>query len=140
MNADFLFGLGGNDALYGLGGADYIDGGLGNDTLFGGTGADQFVFNTTANSVTNADTIGDFQAGIDDIVLSQAVFSGIGASFDASEFQLNSADAATDRILYFSSTGQLYYDADGVGAASAVLIATVTAGTALTLADFVMVA
>jgi Ca2+-binding RTX toxin-like protein len=59
---------------------------------------------------------------------------------DASEFQIGNADTATDRILYFSGTGQLYYDADGVGAASAQLIATLTAGTALTLADFVMVA
>jgi serralysin len=138
--ADYIFGLGGNDALYGLGGADYIDGSTGNDTLFGGTGADQFVFNTAANSVTNADTIGDFQANVDDIVLSQAIFAGINATLDASEFQLGSANASTDRILYFSATGQVFYDADGNGGAGAQLIATVTAGTALTLADFVMIA
>ncbi|MGL4491143.1 MAG: calcium-binding protein [Rhizobiaceae bacterium] len=137
--AEYLLGQGGNDVLYGLGGNDNLYGGAGFDRLFGGAGADRFVFNTAANTATNYDTIRDFQAGVDDIVLSQAIFAGIGATLDASEFQLGSANAATDRILYFSTTGQLFYDADGNGAAGAQLIATVTAGTALTINDFVMI-
>jgi serralysin len=140
VDADYFFGLVGNDALYGLGGADYLDGGAGNDTLFGGAGADRFVFNTALSATTNVDTIGDFAAGSDDIVLSQAIFAGIGATLDASEFQIGTADSSADRIIYNQATGQLFYDNNGNGAGGQTLFATVTAGTVLTLADFVMVA
>ncbi len=135
-----LSGNAGADGLYGLGGNDVLDGGLGNDTLFGGADADQFVFNTAVNAVTNVDTIGDFAAGSDDIVLSQAIFAGIGAILDAAEFQVGMADSAADRIIYNQATGQLFYDADGLGGAVQTLFATVTAGTVLTISDFVMVA
>jgi Ca2+-binding RTX toxin-like protein len=140
-NGDYLYGLGGNDALYGLGGADRLDGGTGNDTLYGGTGADQFVFNSTLNAATNVDLITDFQAGIDDIVLSQSVFSGIGTSVNANEFQLGTgANDTGDRIIYDQASGQLYFDADGLGGTAQTLFATVTAGTALTINDFIMIA
>ena len=45
-----------------------------------------------------------------------------------------------DRIIYDSVTGNIYYDADGNGAGTAVLFAQVAAGTALTNADFLIVA
>ena len=38
-------------------------------------------------------------------------------------------------MVYNTSTGQLYYDADGSGAGGAQLIATLQAGAALTAAD-----
>jgi Ca2+-binding RTX toxin-like protein len=140
-NADYLLGLGGVDTIYGLGGADYIDGGLGNDSLYGGTGTDQFVFSTALNAASNVDGIMDFALGVDKILLSQSIFAGILGTLDASEFQIGNADAATDRICYNPGTGQLFYDADGNGTGSGlVLFATVTAGTALTINDFVMVA
>jgi len=41
-----------------------------------------------------------------------------------------------DRIVYNAATGQIFYDADGISGAAQVLFATVTAGTALTSADF----
>jgi Ca2+-binding RTX toxin-like protein len=139
-NGDYLYGLGGNDALYGLGGADRLEGGAGNDTLYGGAGADQFVFNTALNAATNVDAIMDFQPGVDDIVLSQAIFAGIGATLDATEFQIGIADSSSDRIIYDQATGQLYYDSNGNGAGGQTLFATVTAGTALTIHDFMMIA
>jgi Ca2+-binding RTX toxin-like protein len=142
-NADYLLGLGGADTIYGLAGADYIDGGLGNDSLYGGTSADQFVFSTALNAATNVDGIMDFAVNVDDILLSQAIFTQIGTGLDGAEFQLGTAaNDAGDRIIYNQATGQLYYDANGNvnGSADQILFATVTAGTALTINDFVMVA
>ena len=43
---------------------------------------------------------------------------------------------ATDRIIYDSGTGRIFYDSDGLDGAAAVLFARVTPGTALTNADF----
>ncbi|MBV8270743.1 MAG: hypothetical protein JO067_00565 [Cupriavidus sp.] len=40
LEADYLFGLEGNDTLYGYGGDDVLDGGTGNDRLYGGYGND----------------------------------------------------------------------------------------------------
>lgn len=69
--ADFLSGGSHNDVLKGGSGRDTLDGGTGNDTLAGGkgndvltggAGADCFVFNTLK---TGADTISDFELGVD---------------------------------------------------------------------------
>lgn len=63
---NFLLGGGGNDSLNGKGG---------NDVLFGESGIDYFVFERG----TGGDVIGDFEVGVDKIVL-----TGIGfADFDA---------------------------------------------------------
>jgi Ca2+-binding RTX toxin-like protein len=140
-SGDYVDGLGGDDTIYGLGGNDTLIGRQGNDTLWGGAGADRFVFNTALNGATNVDAIRDFTSGLDDIVLSQTIFTGIGATLDASKFQIGLADTATDRICYNPFTGQLFFDADGNGtAAGLVLFATVTPGVALTIGDFVTVA
>jgi Ca2+-binding RTX toxin-like protein len=64
---------GDNDLVYGGAGADYIIGGLGADTLYGDGGADRFVF--AAGS--GADTIADFQDGVDRIDL----YGYAGATF-----------------------------------------------------------
>jgi Ca2+-binding RTX toxin-like protein/subtilisin-like proprotein convertase family protein len=129
-NANYLFGGGGNDNIYGLGGNDYLNGGAGND---------RFWFVTTPNATTNMDTIADFAINVDDIVLSQAIFTGIGATLDAAEYTTGaSATTAAHRIIY--TGGGLFFDADGNGAGAAIRFATVTGAPVLTIADFIMTA
>jgi Ca2+-binding RTX toxin-like protein len=76
---DTLVGGAGNDVLLGYGGVgttlntddDLLYGGLGKDVLSGGYGSDTFVFKAGDGStnLNNADTITDFQLGIDKIGL-----------------------------------------------------------------------
>jgi serralysin len=149
-NANYFYGRTGVDSLFGLGGADFLSGeagndiiygGVGNDTLYGGADADRFVFDTALNATTNVDAIMDFAVNVDDIVLNQTIFAGIVGSFD-NEFQIGTAaNDNLDRIIYNQATGQLFYDANGSinGATDQILFATVTAGTALTVNDFLLV-
>jgi Ca2+-binding RTX toxin-like protein len=139
LGNDIIVGNGSNNQLFGGGGTDYIDARAGNDYMNGGGAADRFVFATALNAATNVDTIADFAHAVDDIVLSQAIFAGIGATLDASEFQVGLADTATDRIIYNNITGQLFYDSNGNAAGGQTLFATVTVGTVLDTGDFVMV-
>jgi Ca2+-binding RTX toxin-like protein len=128
---DWLTGGTGNDTLVGGGGADQLRGGLGNDVLTGGTGADWFIFSTAPNATTNVDTLTDFTSGTDKLGLSKATFAGLsGAALgklgtDAfwSGAGVTSAHDATDRFVYDTTSGKLYYDADGIGGAAAVQIA-----------------
>lgn len=136
---DYLSGRIGNDKLYGGTEIDVLSGGLGLDTLSGGSGADRFLFNTAPVTASNADTITDFAHLMDDFHLVRAVFTSLGATVDAAELRLGTAALdANDFLIYHSATGRLYYDADGSGAAAQKLIATVTVGTVISTADFVM--
>lgn len=149
---NYLFGEGGDDVLNGQGGLDALDGGIGNDTitgaagndkLTGGDGEDSFVFKS-ALSALNVDSIGDFDDG-DVIRLDNDIFNalgtGAGATLNAAEFKVNAggvADEADDRIVYDTSTGNLYYDADGSGAGTSLLIATLVAAPTISESDFVV--
>jgi Ca2+-binding RTX toxin-like protein len=126
-----LAGLGGADTLSGGAGNDLLKGGTGNDVLTGGAGADNFFF-IEAPGTANSDLITDFASGADRLALDDAFFSGLGAlgRFALADARFYAAADATaghdadDRIVYDSSTGALYYDADGSGAAVALLFAT----------------
>ena len=138
--ADSLIGAAGNQTLSARGGNDTLAGGAGNDTLWGGAGADSFVFRETGTA--NADSIADFASGSDKIVLDAAVMTALGASgnFAAGDarFAANSsgtAQDASDRIIFNTTTKQLFYDADGSGAGAAVLIATLQSGATLAATD-----
>lgn len=129
----------GNDALNGAAGNDTLTGGAGNDTLTGGSGADSFIFNT-ALGTSNVDRITDFNAVADTIRLENAVFAGLEAGTLAAPAFLSNTSGfaadASDRIIYESDTGRLYFDSDGTGVAERVHFATLTTGLTLTSADF----
>ncbi len=63
-----FIGTSGRDTLVGTAGDDSITGGAGADTLTGGAGRDQFIYNSVMDGI---DTLTDFEAGIDRIVLTR---------------------------------------------------------------------
>ena len=130
------------NTLSGLGGADTLNGAGGNDTLIGGSGADKFVFDSALNGSTNVDQISGFKAIDDTIVLDRTVFTNLALGTLASSafFAGSAAHLSTDRIIYNSANGNLYYDADGTGSGAQILFAHLDAGTALTNSDFLIVA
>jgi Ca2+-binding RTX toxin-like protein len=142
---DTITGDGGNNYIDAIVGNDIIDGGLGNDYLIGGSGLDIFIFDTALNATTNIDTIADFTAVDDTIQLSKAIFTVLTATgtLSASYFLANSTGTAgdsNDYILYNTTTGALYYDADGSGSGAAVEFAVLGTSThpAITNADFIV--
>ncbi|HMO47622.1 MAG TPA: calcium-binding protein [Rubrivivax sp.] len=143
---NLLAGGSGNDTLSGGAGNDTLVGGNGNDSLSGGTGLDVFRFNTALSATSNVDRIVDFIVADDTIQLDNAVFSSLTTTGSLGPGQLRAgagvtrAADANDFVLYNASTGALYYDADGSGAASAPLqFATLGTGLALTAADFYVI-
>jgi Ca2+-binding RTX toxin-like protein len=137
---NFLNGGRGNDVIDGGAGNDELMGNLGNDSLRGRSGDDRFYFNVAAGAA-NADDILDFAAADDSLYLLRTAFRQAGPNgvLAASAFHQGAAAAdAGDRILYDAASGDIFYDADGTGAAAALLFASVAAGTALTHADFVI--
>jgi Ca2+-binding RTX toxin-like protein len=121
---DTLNGAGGNDTLLGGDGNDTLLGGPGNDTLTGGAGNDFFVLNT-APGATNVDTITDFTSGQDHLKLAIASFPGLGAlgTLAPGKLALGDVAAEADDRLVYTSTGDLFYDANGSAAGGSVLIA-----------------
>ncbi|MEB3265959.1 MAG: peroxidase family protein, partial [Cyanobacteriota bacterium] len=131
--ADQISGLAGNDTLNGLGGDDTLNGGAGNDQLAGGLGNDRFVLDAPLGA-TNIDTIADFTIGADALVLDRTVFTALsaGTTLSAPEFisgaGLTTANAAGQRIIYNTTNGFVFYDADGNGAGSAPVAFAVLTG------------
>jgi Ca2+-binding RTX toxin-like protein len=143
--ANVLTGLAGRDNLAGLGGDDILSGGADRDRLNGGAGADAFVFDTTPINVTNTDVIADFSVADDTIWLDDAVFAGLGGPGALAAGALRivtsgfAAADANDRLIYNSTNGALWYDADGAGTGAAVYFAQLSIGLALTEADFLVI-
>jgi serralysin len=135
---NLLSGLDGADTIGGLGGADTLSGGKGNDILTGGAGADTFLFNTALSAASNVDQLLDFRPVDDTIALDQSVFAALPlGTLAAGAFVTGTTAAdASDRIIYDSASGKIYYDADGNGGGAKVLFAQITAGLALSNADF----
>ena len=138
----------GNDSLDGGTESDTLNGGLGVDTMRGGTGNDYFVFNTAPNASTNYDLITDWAAG-DKIRLENSVFTAfaaIGVNASPAAGAVYSAAGATaahdadDRLIYNPTTGNLYYDADGLGGAAAIRFANFSVKPAsLAATDFLII-
>jgi len=139
---DDLRGNAQNNTLWGWVGNDILNGRAGNDVLAGGNGADVFIFNT-ALGAGNIDRVTDFSVIDDTIRLENAIFTGLAngvltsAAFVANATGL--AVDALDRIIYETDTGNLFFDADGTGAAARVQFAHLNAGLALTNADFLVI-
>ena len=138
-------GSGGKDTMLGGAGADLLKGNVGSDRLTGEAGADTFEFNATLNATSNLDRIMDFVTGVDQIQLDRTVFTKIGlGDLALGAFHkgagVTGAHDAGDRIIYNTTTGNLYYDADGSAAASsAILFATLAGSPALAYTDFFIV-
>jgi Ca2+-binding RTX toxin-like protein len=134
-----LTGNAGANTIVGNDGANVLDGKLGHDALIGFGGADTFAF-TTALSIDNVDTIATFLSGTDKIALDDAVFAGLApGALPAGAFVIGSqAQDADDRIVFNSTTGQLYFDADGNGAGAMVHFATLITGNAVA-GDFIVI-
>ena len=132
LGKDFLIGGAGNDYLLGGLGQDSLIGGAGDDTLIGGRGADSFVFeNQVAKFDLGHDTVKQFRGGQGDkIVLSKSTFSKLGSKPGSgfkikSEFatistkntrkSFSTAEFSSALIVYNSSTGQLFYNPNGIG-------------------------
>ena len=132
--ANHLRGGTGNDNLTGL---------VGDDTLTGNAGQDRFVFNSALNANSNVDTIADFNPAADRILLDENVFAALapGTLPQDAFYSANGAisgNDAQDRIVYNRATGDLYYDADGSGSATAILFATLTGAPSISAADFLI--
>ena len=143
-----LFGIGNTlaNTIIGNDGDNTINGGLGNDTLTGGLGNDIFIFNTAPNRTSNVDRITDFSLTDDTIQLENAVFTGLGSgtgTLDSSMFRsgagVTTAGDSSDRIIYNTTSGALFYDADGTGATAAVQIALIGNQANLTVNDLVII-
>jgi len=143
--ANVIEGNAAANVLNGGDGNDILMGGGGNDTLVGGSGSDSFVFKVAPNASSNLETVIDFQSGLDKIQLSRSVFTALGtASATLTQGQFWSGAGvvtghdADDRVLYNTTTGALYYDADGSGSVAAVQIALIGTSThaAVLFTDF----
>ncbi len=130
-----------SQTLVGNAGTNLLDGKGGNDTMTGGAGADSFQF-STALGAGNIDTITDFNVAADTIRLENAVFTGLAAgSLSSAAFRRNDTGIAgdsSDRIIYETDTGNLYFDADGTGAGGRVRFAVLDMELVLTNLDFLV--
>ena len=143
---DRLSGSAAAESLNGGGGNDTLDGRGGNDTLTGGLGADAFVFDT-APGAGNVDLVTDFVSATDKFSLENGVFTALGAAgnFAAGDARFaagagfTSGRDASDRIVYDTTTGNLYYDADGNGAGAAQLFATIQGHPAVAATDITVI-
>ncbi len=131
-------GNGQSNGITGNNGANILDGRGGNDTIFGSGGADTFLFDT-ALSASAFETITDFTVGTDMIKLDRTIFKAIAASGPLASgafYKGTAAHDADDRIIYNSSTGDIFYDADGNGSGAAIKFAHVSTGLAITASSF----
>ncbi|WP_376099023.1 calcium-binding protein [Roseomonas sp. CCTCC AB2023176] len=119
---DVLFGDEGGDTLEGGDGNDRLTGGAARDFMTGGAGLDTFTLDTPFSFYTPVDVITDFNSVDDRILLTSELVPGMAlGNIGAAAFIAASSVTYTtesQRILYNTSNGYLYYDADGSGAAS----------------------
>lgn len=125
--ADTVAGAEGADTMNGEDGDDLLNGGLGNDSVTGGPGADRFVFNTAVKPKgSNVDTIADFSAADDTILLDNAILTKLKTEgvLAAKYFEVGKkAHDGKDHVVYNNKTGDLLYDKNGDDKGGALLFA-----------------
>lgn len=138
--ANRLIGNFGSDTLSGKGGNDVLAGGSGSDTLSGGGGRDVFLL----KDAFDVDIIEDFNPAADTIRLDNELFTALisqgrlrEGAFHKSASGL--AHDASDRIIYATDTGVLFYDADGNGALAPVQFALLVDKPSISHSDFAIV-
>ena len=120
-----MTGSAAGQTLTGRAGADTLWGRAAS-ALWGGSGADRFIFREAGGAST--DLVRDWASGSDKVALDDAAMELARASFSAGDAfaaraGFTSGRDASDEVVN-TSTGSLYYDADGSGAGAAQLIAT----------------
>ena len=137
--ANTLKGADGTDTLKGGAGDDRLYGELGKDLLVGGSGKDTFVFDTKLGATNIDHDRRLFPSRTIRFFLDNDIFTKAGKVGDlsAKAFYIGPrAHAETDRIIYDSKTGKLWYDADGSGKGAAFQFATLDAGLKISATDF----
>lgn len=144
--ADYLNGYAGSDIVNGGDGDDYLAGGSSADTLTGGAGKDTFMLGSDRGlGIQNGvDTITDFNLTDDSFRLISADFTafiGVTGTLASNNFvagaNKTTASDSDDYIIYNSTNGNVFYDADGSASNySSVLIADITDGSDLTYSHF----
>jgi Ca2+-binding RTX toxin-like protein len=149
----------GDDTIRGTGGGELIIGGSGIDTLTGNDGADIFRYLTRAEGA--GDSITDFLSRSDTLEFRSGTggtLFGIGLStqdgngnnntgiLDSNRFAsgsltngLESSIDSNTRFIFDQDTGNLFFDANGNGTGSRVLIATLENGATLSADDIRMI-
>jgi Ca2+-binding RTX toxin-like protein len=132
-----------DNVLTGNSAANVLDGGEGSDTLIGGAGSDTFVF-SSVSGVGNIDTIRDFVSGSDKLTFDDAIYNSLGEVGVLDETQLSvgaglTTSTGTEHLVFDTSTGTLYFDADGAGDQSAVQVATLVGVSTLSVSDIFVV-
>lgn len=148
-----VYGFEGNDVLDGRGGNDVLYGGTGADIMTGGAGADDFFYLShndhfnqwgTLEGYEGGDTITDFEHNIDHIIVSRYWFGfgdieGPAAALTTAHANWiedgSAAPSAKPTFFWDPASGVLLFDGDGNGPGEAVLIATFSLGTTLSLND-----
>lgn len=143
---NFIYGNAASNRIICGSGSDSVHAGAGNDTINSGTGGDYFYFETALNAATNVDTIEDFFGVSDRIVLWNDIFTAVGSAgtlaaslYHAGAGMTGSTAASQGAGVYYNtSTGLLYYDADGFGGAASVAFAKLTGAPTLSNGYFIV--
>jgi Ca2+-binding RTX toxin-like protein len=130
-------------SVQGNNGANILNGLGGSDTLTGGLGTDTFVFNS-ALGLSNSDIITDYTVVDDHFLLENSIFIGLAAGVLAASAFSSSIDGiatdASDRIMYETDTGFVFFDQDGnAGGFARIRFADLASGLAMTAAEFTVV-
>ena len=141
-----ITGNSGLNLIFGGAGNDTLNGAEGNDILVGGRDADTYLFTATPGAA-NADLVLDFRTAEDAVVIDGLTHPDTGPSGTLSENdgRFHAAPGASsgldedDRFIYDTSTGELWYDADGCKPGAAELIATFQGAPSLRAADITVI-